>query len=122
MKKPKNLTDKEWAFVLQYPIDWNATRAAKDAGYSEKSASVIGYENLRKPHIKKALNEAYAEMSMSVEEMWARIADIAKDLDADDGDKLRAMQMIGRGYAAFVDKVVQDTNLDIKISFEDGEG
>lgn len=121
MKKPKNLTDKEWAFVLQYPIDWNATRAAKDAGYSEKSASVIGYENLRKPHIKKALNKAYAEMSMSVEEMWARIADIAKDLDADDGDKLRAMQMIGRGYAAFVDKVIQDTTLDIKISFEDGE-
>ena len=45
------LTDKQKRFCEEYVIDWNATRAAKAAGYSENTASEIGYENLRKPQI-----------------------------------------------------------------------
>lgn len=38
-------------------IDWNATRAAIDAGYSEKTAREIGRENLTKPDIKERIDE-----------------------------------------------------------------
>jgi phage terminase small subunit len=45
------LSGKEERFCQEYIIDLNATQAAKRAGYSERSASEIGYENLRKPQI-----------------------------------------------------------------------
>lgn len=45
------LTAKQAAFVAEYLIDLNATQAAIRAGYSEKTANVIGAENLSKPYI-----------------------------------------------------------------------
>ena len=41
-------------------MDLNATEAAKRAGYSEKTAYSIGFENLRKPEIQEAIQEAMA--------------------------------------------------------------
>lgn len=52
------LTEKQKRFVQEYPKDLNATQAAIRSGYSERTASAVGYENLRKPQIKKALAEA----------------------------------------------------------------
>ncbi len=52
------LRDKQAVFVREYLVDLNATAAAKRAGYSEKTAHVIGQENLRKPAIKEAISEA----------------------------------------------------------------
>lgn len=53
-----NLTPKQQRFVEEYLIDLNATQAAIRAGYSEKTAAVIGAENLIKPNIQKAIEEA----------------------------------------------------------------
>lgn len=47
----KKLTDKQLEFCKQYTFDWNATKAAIRAGYSEKTARSIGSENLSKPDI-----------------------------------------------------------------------
>jgi phage terminase small subunit len=60
------LTPKQQAFVNEYLIDLNATQAAIRAGYSEDTATEMGYENLRKPHIKKAIDDALAERSERV--------------------------------------------------------
>ena len=49
--EPRPLTAKQRIFVAEYQKDHNATQAAKRAGYSGKTAEVIGYENLRKPQI-----------------------------------------------------------------------
>ena len=54
------LTDKQKAFVQEYLIDLNATQAAIRAGYSKKTAAVVGHENLRKPYIAEAVAEAQA--------------------------------------------------------------
>lgn len=51
MSEKKTLTDKQKRFCEEYVVDWNATRAAKAAGYSENTADVIGSENLAKPYI-----------------------------------------------------------------------
>ena len=55
------LTPKQQRFVDEYLIDLNATQAAIRAGYSEKTAYSIGDENLKKPEIKKAIEQAQKE-------------------------------------------------------------
>lgn len=45
------LAAKQELFCHEYLIDNNATKSAIRAGYSEKTARSMGYENLTKPHI-----------------------------------------------------------------------
>lgn len=52
------LTEKQARFVAEYLVDLNATQAAIRAGYSAKTASSIAEENLRKPEIAAAVQEA----------------------------------------------------------------
>ncbi|MEX2335804.1 MAG: terminase small subunit [Fulvivirga sp.] len=49
------LTEKEFRFAEHYLCSFNATEAAKAAGYSTHSARQQGYENLTKPYIKAYL-------------------------------------------------------------------
>ena len=49
------LSQRQEKFVDLYAIGGNSTDAARQAGYSAKSARVIGQENLLKPAIKEAL-------------------------------------------------------------------
>jgi phage terminase small subunit len=52
------LTIKQDKFVKAYLLNGgNSTKAALEAGYSERTASEMGYENLRKPQIKEAIDE-----------------------------------------------------------------
>lgn len=57
------LTAKQEKFCEEYMIDLNATQAAIRAGYSEHTASEIGYENLSKPQIGERIAEVKAERS-----------------------------------------------------------
>lgn len=57
----RTLTDMQAAFVKAYsdgPTAGNATRSGVVAGYSEKSAHVIGCQLLKLPHIVAAIDEA----------------------------------------------------------------
>lgn len=56
-------TDKQKRFIEEYLIDLNATQAAIRAGYSEDTAKEMGYENLTKPHIQEAIQEAQNKRS-----------------------------------------------------------
>ncbi|NKX40334.1 terminase small subunit [Rhodobacteraceae bacterium R_SAG2] len=61
------LTAKQERFVAEYLIDLNATQAAIRAGYSVKTAHSVGHENLKKPEIAKAIQEAQAKRSERTE-------------------------------------------------------
>lgn len=61
------LTDKQRRFVDEYLVDLNATQAAIRAGYSQKTAASIGEENLRKPEIAKAVQDAQAARAKRTE-------------------------------------------------------
>ena len=63
----KKLTPKQAAFVNEYLVDLNAAGAARRAGYSERTAAEVGYENLRKPQIKEAIEKAIEERAEHVE-------------------------------------------------------
>lgn len=57
------LTPKQERFVEEYLVDLCATQAAIRAGYSVKTAHVIGHENLNKPKISMRVQERLAEIS-----------------------------------------------------------
>ena len=50
------LTEKERIYCHEYIIDWNKSRAARVAGYSEDTAKQIGYENFTKPYIRQYID------------------------------------------------------------------
>jgi phage terminase small subunit len=58
MPRLNKLSPKQEAFVQEYLTDLNATQAAIRAGYSVRTAAVIGTENLSKPSIKVRIAEA----------------------------------------------------------------
>lgn len=58
----QKLTAKQQKFANSYIESGNATKAAIDAGYSKKTAAVIGNENLTKPDIKSYINERMKEI------------------------------------------------------------
>lgn len=61
------LTEKQKRFVAEYLVDLNATQAAIRAGYRAKTAYSIGCENLRKPDVQAAIQEAMDKRSERME-------------------------------------------------------
>ena len=62
----EKMTAKQVKFCQEYLIDLNATQAAIRAGYSEDTAGVIGYENLKKPYIEAYIGELQEEAANSL--------------------------------------------------------
>ena len=81
--KKVNYTDKMILFVEYYLQHFNATRAAKQAGYSDKTAFAIGHENLRKPKIAALINKRMSETAMGTDEVLFRLAKMARSTMAD---------------------------------------
>ena len=61
------LKERQEKFCQAYLISRNATSAAKEAGYSERSAYNQGYELLKKPEIQRRLEELEEEYSTDVD-------------------------------------------------------
>lgn len=61
------LTLKQQMFVLEYIIDFNASRAARCAGYSVRSAREIGYNLVNTPKVKRAIEKAVADRAASLQ-------------------------------------------------------
>lgn len=72
------LTYKQQLFIEHYLTCLNAAEAARRAGYSTKSARVIGCENLTKPDIKAEIDERLKEAAMGADEVLRRLADQAR--------------------------------------------
>lgn len=109
------LTGKQRKFADIYLQLWNATEAAKQAGYSENSAAEIGYENLRKPHIaayiRARARAQEADTVASEEEVMsffsATVRGNVKDqfgLEPQLADRLRAAENLMKRYAVGEDK------------------
>jgi len=72
------LTGKQQRFCEEYLKDMNATQAAIRSGYSEKTARVIGPENLSKPAIRLFIDAKLKEFTLSADETLKSISDIAR--------------------------------------------
>ena len=72
------LTNKQRVFIAEYVKDFNATRAAIAAGYSEHTAYNIGWENVRKREIADEIEKAIAHRCMTKSEVLTRLAEHAR--------------------------------------------
>lgn len=104
------LTNLQKEFINQYFVcGRNATEAVIQAGYSvsepdtvsgRATAAAIGYENLRKPHIRAKIDERLEEYAMPANEVIARLSDHAYGnltmvLDADGTPSLEKAKLHG---------------------------
>jgi phage terminase small subunit len=58
----RKLTQKQKIFCEEYIIDWNASRAARAAGYSEKTSKEIGCNLLTKVNIQEYIEEIQKDL------------------------------------------------------------
>ena len=115
-----NLTPKQQRFVEEYLIDLNATQAAIRAGYSEKTAKSIGQENLTKPDIQKAIQEAQEILSnktqltvdMVVNGLLKEAQDYAEG--STQSARVSAWAHLGKHLGMFKDKVEHSGKLEIE--------
>lgn len=119
------LTPKQKAFADYYIETGNATEAAIRAGYSKKTARVIGQENLTKPAIKQYIDkrnkviesERIASIT-EVKEYWTRVMrGQEKDqfgLDASLQDRNKAAENLAKSYGMFINKI--EANVDATVN------
>lgn len=78
----RKLTAKQRKFADNYIKTGNATQSAVDAGYSKRTAQVIGAENLLKPMVKSYISEQMKEIEshkiMDATEALQLLTDIAR--------------------------------------------
>ena len=107
----KGLTLKQERFCSEYLQDGNASRAARAAGYSEKTARVTGPENLQKPAIQQRLAELTKD-SPTLEQLTpdviaARLWDLAEDTKQQGGTRARCLEILAKSKGMLRD--VQET-------------
>lgn len=74
---PPKLTRKQQLFIDHYLQSFNASEAARLAGYSVNTAHAMGWENLRKPEIKAEIDARLDEAHLSADEALKMNSDIA---------------------------------------------
>jgi len=137
------LTIKQQRFADEYIISGNATDAAIKAGYSKKTAAVIGAENLIKPNIKSYIDSRLEELQSkkiaTQQEVMEYLTSIMRgeykeqilrgvgegvqeidDIDVGASQRIRAAELIGKRYSMWTDKV--DTKMDVGVQIIDDIG
>ena len=117
------MSEKQKAFCDYYIETLNAAESARRAGYAEKSAKMIGCENLTKPYLKEYIDLRLAEMEekrvASAEEVLRYLTSVMRGeekdqfgLDPSLQDRTKAAELLGKRYRLFVDKQEIDAKIE----------
>jgi phage terminase small subunit len=119
------LTGKQEIFVNEYLVDLNATEAAIRAGYSKKTAYSIGFENLRKPEIDAAIQQATKERGMRTEidaDYVLRTIQETVEGCKETGNAngvLKGCELLGRHLKLFTEKIENTDKIVLMVSEQD---
>lgn len=140
------LTEKQKRFADYYIETGNITEAATRAGYSKKTARVIGQENLLKPAIKGYIDEKLETMqderTASAKEVLEFLTksmrgEIKEEVVVVEGtgegtsearmikkqiglrDRIKSAELLGKRYRLFTDKVEVEGVVPVMIVGED---
>jgi phage terminase small subunit len=134
------LTVKQKKFADLYIELGNATEAAIKAGYSEKTAKAMGYENLTKPYIKQYIDEIMVqkdkEAIASQDEILSYLTAVMRgnkreqtligigmgeqrvtEIDVGSKDRIKAAELLGKRYGMWTDKL--DVNGAVVVNIVD---
>ncbi len=142
------LTAKQQRFCDEYLIDLNATQAAIRAGYSKKTARVIGQQNLSKLAVKNYIDERMkekeAELIADSDEVMRYLTSVLRGQSQsevvvvenigdymsearliqkapDEKERLKAAELLGKAHQIFVDKVEQTVDMELNITVDYGD-
>lgn len=140
MDKKRRLTVKQQKFADYYIELGNATEAAIKAGYSKKTATVIGAENLTKPYVKayieKRMEELKSERVADQQEILEYLTSVMRgeatgtelvgkgkgyqEVQQEPpsiAEKTKAAELLGKRYMMFTDR--QQVNVTGAVQFID---
>ena len=104
-EEDKRLTVKQQKFCDYYLQTGNATESAKKSGYSDKTAAVIGCEMLKKPNIKKYIEEEreklHKENVATTDEILRFWSDILRCEEMPVNFRLKASEFLGKRFNLF---------------------
>ena len=124
------LNTRQKAFANNWLKCFNATEAARRAGYSKKTAAQMGYENLRKPEIREYIHARIQEQDLefvaSLDETMAWLTQVMRGeikdqfgLDAALADRLKACDSLMKRYAALEENRQSERQVSITIEGEE---
>lgn len=121
----ETLTAKQEKFCIRYCFHLNATKAAKEAGYSKNTAAIIGHENLRKPNIAERIRELQSNVQQLTEvTTFSQVQDwqeVLIDEEASERAKIEARKEISKLLGLYA---TEKRDLNIKTEqplFGDGD-
>ena len=115
------MTNKQQLFVDEYLTDLNATQAAIRAGYSKKTAQVIGAENLAKPVIGDAIRTALKERRQRTEITQDRVLEELAMIAFAPGIEERLEQLKMSDQLVALDKIAKHLGMFIERVHHSGE-
>ena len=102
------LNHKQQLFILEYQRTLNATQAAINAGYSERTAYSIGNRLLKKVEIQQALKQNFEEKRdnliadvTTIQQFWT---ETMNDSECDMKHRLRASELLAKSLGLFIEQ------------------
>ena len=121
-------------FIEYYIQTMNATEALRKTGYEGKrlGATASEYKRRLMPYIEDRLIEIHKKHEKGAiadtDEILAILTRIARGeekdafgLDTTNQDKLKALELLGKANQLYVERIKQDTNIDINVNLTEGE-
>lgn len=136
------MTFKQQRFCDEYLIDLNATQAAIRAGYSKKTAYSIGVENLKKPELKKyieqRMEEKESELIADQDEVLKYLTSVLRGEELDEmlttnpmgetetvkirrqSNQIKSAELLAKRYGLLVEKVEGELDMELNITIDYG--
>jgi len=131
------LTERQKKFVDFYIELGDAAKAAVKAGYSERTARYVGYENLTKPHIRKRIDERLKQLEgeriAGAGEVMKYLSSVMRGETTDEipllvgggeqslceqrvtaKDRLRAAELLGKRYGMFSERIQATISAEVE--------
>ena len=114
------MTGKEKLFVTHYLVSFNATKAARAAGYAEGDIGQAGYNVLHRTHIQAAIDKRIDAEGMTRNRIVSTLSKIAFAAESDEieervstGDSLSALDKLAKVKGMYTENVNHSGNLTI---------
>ena len=109
------MNQRKRAFCEAYLISGNATDAAREAGYSSRSARSIGQRLLTFDDVREYLERRNQEISAAntaqmeeVRQFWTATM---RDENTKPADRLKASELLAKTYGAFLERLKVDADV-----------